>query len=474
MSVYYYINTEQKALEINLNHRLYGTFAEIGAGQEVARNFFQAGAASSTIAKTMSAYDKTYSDAIYGVEESGRYVCESRLYKMLDHEWTLLEERLNNIKEDRTFFVFADTVSAINYAKTNKGHGWLGIRFQLSPGAPTNDLVIHVKMTDNDNKLQQDAIGILGVNLIYAAFYFHYDLEKMVRSLHDNVKDRATIDHINLSGPDFLNVDPRLLSFYSVKHGLTEVAIFDENKQNVHASEFLYKKSVMVVRGRFKPTTLVTEDVFKKSFAQFIDEVVDDERKACEVAELTLDHLRNDDGSIDEQDFLDRSELLCALGQKVIISDCSNHHILINYLADYKIMHLGIVIGAHELLELIIEKFDHNQDGRILEALGELFTRNIKIYAYPALQKDNTLLCGSSLPVPNEISNLYRYLVDSGQIVDVKNYNRELLNIYSAKVLKGIQGLVHEQAYDWEKCVPEYLVNIIKEKKLFTYQIQDA
>jgi hypothetical protein len=470
MGEYYFIKTEQKALEINLNHRIYGTFAEIGAGQEVARNFFQAGAASATIAKTMSAYDKTYSDAIYGIEESGRYVCESRLYKMLDHEWQLLEERLAKIKPDTTFFVFADTVSTINFAKTNKGHGWLGVRFQLTPGGKPNDLVIHVRMTDNDNKLQQDVIGIIGVNLLYAAYYFPYDAETLVRSLHDNVKDRATIDHINLSGPDFEKVDPRLLSYYSVKHDLTEVAIFDENKQNVHASEFLYKKSLMVVRGRFKPPTLVTQDVIKASFQQFISEENINEDNACIVAELTMDNLQDKYGKINEIDFLERTELLCALGQKVIISNCNNHQVLINYLSDNKINDLGIVLGVNELLDIINEKYYQNQDGRLLVALGELFTRNIKIYAYPANTKDGGLLTARNLPVPSGINFLYKYLLDSNQIVEVTGYNEENLKIFSGMVLDSI--LVNDDK--WEKWMPENLISIVKEKQLFNYKPQNV
>jgi len=252
------IKTEQKALEINLNNMIYGTFAEIGAGQEVARNFFQVGAAAGTIAKTMSAYDKDFSDAIYGEEPSNRYVCESRLYKMLDHEYGLLEQRLEDKCELSTFFAFADTVAAINYSRTIKGNGWLGVRFQSRPCGPGNELVLHVKMLDNDNRLQQEAIGVLGVNMIYACFYKLDSPEEYIQSLMDGLDGRVSIDFVRVKGEAFAAVDNRLLNLYLVKHGFTDIAIIDQFKNSVHASEFLYKKDVMVVRGNFRPPTLVT------------------------------------------------------------------------------------------------------------------------------------------------------------------------------------------------------------------------
>jgi hypothetical protein len=466
MSDYKVIKTEQKALTINLNEAIYGTFAEIGAGQEVARNFFQVGAASSTIAKTMSAYDKTYSDAIYGIEESGRYVCESRLYKMLDHEWNLLDERLRKVKPDTTFFVFSDTISAINFSKTNKGNGWLGLRFQLKPDSVPNDIVIHVKMNDMDNKLQQDVIGILGVNLIYAAFYYNDNPEALVRSLHDSIQDRASIDLINVTGPDFKNWDNRLLTYYLVKYNLTEVAIFDKDKNCVHASEFLYRKSLMVVRGNFRPSTLVILDVINSSFKQFLTEKSIDQRDAVICTELTLDNLRLDDGGIDEQDFLDRTELICQLGHKVIISNCTNHQMLINYMSDYKILHLGLVIGVHQLLQIINEKYQQNQDGRLLVAFGELFTRNITIYAYPAMSREYGILKASTLPIPNGIEFLYKYLLDSHQIVEVTEYIEPHLYIFSDQVLSSIRA----GDEDWKSMVPAQLIDIIIDKKLFNHR----
>ena len=462
------LDTDQKALEINLNEKIYGTFAEIGAGQEVARIFFKVGAAVGTIAKTMSAYDKIYSDEIYGAEPSGRYVCESRLYKMLDHEYALMEERLHESRPDSNFFVFADTVSAINYHKTIKGQGWLGMRFQLTPQSPPNDIVIHVKLLDRDNQQQQSAVGILGVNLIYACFFLHDDPEAMVKSLLDNLHGRAVVDMIRLSGPDFVNVDNRYISLLLVKHNLTEVAIFGPDGESLHGSEFLYRKSLMVVRGNYRPPTLVSLDVIKSSYEQFKAEPDVDPGRAYIMTELILENLMID-GEISQKDFLDRADLLCAMNQTVIISNCQNHQKLINYLDDFKIAKLGLVIGVRELLEIINEKFYENRDGRLLVAFGELFTRNIKIYAYPALQESSgELMTGGNLPVPEGITFLYRYLLDSQHIVDVKDFNEDILQIFPQKVLRMIK---HDED-GWERMVPAKVASIIKTKKMFGYPTQ--
>lgn len=461
------IKTEQKALDINLNDPIYGTFAEIGAGQEVARNFFQAGAAAGTIAKTMSAYDKTYSDAIYGIEPSGRYVSEPRLYKMLDHEWELMEERLKESRPDATFFVFADTVQAINYTRTIKGNGWMGLRFRLVPDGPVNDMVLHVKMLDTNNRLQQEAIGILGVNMIYASFYYNDNPEKMVMSLVDNIKDRVSIDLLRINGQSFNYFDNRLVSLYLVKHKLTSVAMFDINSRSIHASEFLYRESLMVIRGNFRPPTIVTQDVIECSFNQFRDETTLADDKLNLMMEMTMDYLKGDGADIDEKDFLERADMITALGHKVLLSDCANHEMLINYLSDYKISNLGLVIGVRELQSIITDKYTQNQDGRLLVAFGELFSQNIRIYVYPAQTAEtDEIITAENMTVPEGIKFLYQYLLDSRQVVAVKKFNSDILHIYPTDVLSDIQ----ENKTGWEQKVPESLVKLIKERQLFGYQ----
>lgn len=460
------IKTEQKALEINLNDRIYGTFAEIGAGQEVARNFFQVGAAAGTVAKTMSAYDKIISDEIYGPEDKQRYVCESRLYKMLDHEYRLIEERLMEGRVDAQYFVFADTVSAINYSRTIKGNGWMGMRFQHEEGAPPSDIVMHVKMLDKNNRQQQEAIGVLGVNLIYACYYHREDPETFVDSLLDGLKSRVQIDMIRTTGAAFEQYDNRLLCLYQIKYELSEVAIFDRTKRSIHASEFLYRKDLMVVRGHFRPPTLVTQDAFNKSFVQF--KQAGDADKCRLVAEITMDNLKRF-GDLDIRDYLDRTEMLCALGLTVIISDCSNHQRLISYLSDHKIGRLGIVIGVHELAEILRNKYESNKDGRLLTAFGELFGNGITVYAYPAHEREgDALLRVEDLPVPEEIHFLYQYLVNSKQIVNVENPDTNLLDIIPYKVFEAIQS---GSEGDWESSLPPELPPLIKKNNSFGYQI---
>ncbi|MBY5958159.1 TonB-dependent receptor [Membranicola marinus] len=457
------IDTDQKALEINLNDRIYGTFAEIGAGQEVARYFFKVGAAAGTIVKTMSAYDKVFSDNIYGAESSGRYVCESRLYKMLNHEYNLLWDRLKEDRGSKTFFAFADTIQSINYQKSNFGQGWLGLRFQLTPGGEYNELVLHARMRDNDAQLQAAAIGILGVNMLYAAYYHFDDPETFVRSLHDHLHDRLSIDMIRLRGPEFEDWDNRILSMYLVKNHLTEVAMFDQNGQSVHASEFLYKNSLMVVRGNFRPPTLVTEDVFERSFKKFQNEHDVDEKRSIIMAELTLENI-TENGRIDTEDFKARADLLNAMGQMVIVSDCSEHQKLINYLSDYKIHQLGIVIGIREFRDLIVDKYDTYQDGDLLVAFGQLFTRNIKVYVYPALNDDLTeIMTLDTLRLPEGIHFLYRFLIDQELIVEVKDYNADKLSI----IPHGVYKMIKSGESGWESYIPEDLVHLIKEKQLF-------
>ncbi len=466
MSLRHIIKTEQKALEINLNDRIYGTFAEIGAGQEVARNFFQVGAAAGTVAKTMSAYDKTYSDEIYGAEDSNRYVCESRLYKMLDHEYKLIQERLTERREDAQYFVFADTISAINYARTIKGNGWMGMRFQHEEGVPTSDIVMHVKMLDKNNRQQQEAIGILGVNLIYACFYYRDDPEIFVQSLLDGLKSRVKIDMIRTSGVAFERYDNRLLCLYQVQYHLTEVAIFDANKVSIHASEFLYRKDLMVVRGHFRPPTLVTQDAFNKSFKQFKEKPGSDPNKCRLVAEITLDNLTRF-GDLEIKDYLDRTEMLCALGLTVIISDCSNYQCLISYLSDHKIGRLGIVIGVYELAEIMRLKYEQNKEGRLLTAFGELFGHGITVYAYPALEREgDSVLQVKDIPVPEEIHFLYQYLINTKQIVDVVDPDAGLLHIIPYSVYEAIASGVDG---GWEESLPKELPPIIKKNNSFGY-----
>jgi len=462
-----FLEPEQKALEINLDEKIYGTFAEIGAGQEVARYFFQAGAALGTIAKTMSAYDKTYSDEIYGPEPSGRYVCESRLYKMLEHEYDLMQTRLQGIKPNTNFFVFADTVAAINYTKTIPGDGWLGIRFQLDPNGATNDLVIHVKMLDNDNRLQQQAIGILGTNLIYSCYRYQDKPEKMLTSLMDSLQGRVLIDMVRLTGPNFINIDNRYLSLLLVKNNMTNVAMFGPSKQNIHPSEFLYKKNVLIVRGSYRPITLVNEDMILTSYQQFVDEQQIKENEASLLLEITIDSLKNSNGDIDIRDYIDRVELLNLLGYTVVISNCEQHLKLIRYLKDYKIKKIGLALGIIPFTDLVNKRyleFKDNNEVSLLSVFGELFPKVFTLYVYPAKDGNSSSLnTSSNMEIPEEAQFIFQYLTKTKQIVNINDYNPKILNIFSTQVFKMIQG----GESGWEDMVPPVTVEIIKTKHLF-------
>ncbi|MEN0006741.1 MAG: TonB-dependent receptor [Bacteroidota bacterium] len=459
------LETDQKALEINLDDSIYGTFAEIGAGQEVARYFFQVGAAAGTIAKTMSAYDKVYSDKIYGAEASGRYVSEARIHKMLDHEYNLMLSRLQNERPDTNFFVFADTIAAINYQRTIKGNGWLGLRFQLEPDSAPNDILLHVRMLDNDNQLQQQAIGILGVNLIYATYRYNDDPATLLQSLLDGLHGRVSIDMIRITGPDFEDLDNRLLSLMSVQYGLTDIAMFGPEGQPVHASEFLYKKHVMLVRGSFRPATLVNMDMIKSAFQQFRNDPKVEARRSFLLTEITLDNLSKDNGEPDAKDFLDRADLLNAMGQTVVISNCEQQK-MISFLANYKVQNVGFVIGVRELLDLVSNKYYQNMDGKLLSAFGELFTHRMKMYVYPALQEGSAeLMLASNLPLPEGITFIYQHLIDSQQIVDIRGYNPDILHIFSKQVL----DMLRKGEAGWEAMVPSKVASLIKEQCLFGY-----
>ena len=267
-------STKSKALRINLNENIYGTFAEIGAGQETCRHFFRAGGASGTIAKAMSAYDKNFSDAIYGVESDGRYVTEARLRKMLSHEMNLIENRLTRENNpNKIFFTYANTVATIDFAKQFKGHGWVGIKYQTEASGGYNEIILHLRFKETDVRLQQETLGTLGTNLIYGAFYHHNNPKKLLRYLYDHLyKDQLEIDTINFSGPVFKNIDNRLMSLQLVKNGMTDAVMFGPDGTNVLPAKVFYKKNILALRGSFRPVTKVNMAMYEKSYDMFIKE----------------------------------------------------------------------------------------------------------------------------------------------------------------------------------------------------------
>jgi hypothetical protein len=469
------IGTKQKALAINLNPEIYGSFAEIGAGQEVAANFFKAGASSGTVAKTMSAYDMVFSDAIYGAQPGRRYVSESRLLAMLDHEYGLLIERLAAQRgESTTFFAFADTVSALNYHKTNDGHGWMGVRFQLTPNGPYNDVVLHVKLLDNDNNLQQQAMGILGVNLIYACFYYYENPPIFLLSLMDDLsRDHIQIDMISFEGPDFTKVDNRLMSLHLVKYGFSDAAVFGPDGKNQQPSEVLYKKHIVVIRGRFRPIINVHTDMLSTGVKQFMQEPDVDKNNVVVVSELTLQSLkeRNADetAEIDEKDFLDRVDILCSLGQTVLISNFHEYYKLVAYLSKITKLKLGVVLGYPNLEYIFSEEHYKELPGGILESFATLFSRKVKLFIYPTLRDGIICNCLRFNPPPHLI-DLYRYLIANNKIEDIRNYNENNLHVQTDIVLQ----LIKQGVEGWEQYVPAEVATMIKDRHLFGYLAEVA
>lgn len=456
-----------KALRINLNDNIYGTFAEIGAGQETVRHFFRAGGSSGTIAKAMSAYDKDFSDAIYGIEEDGRYVTESRLRKMLNHEVELIEQRLNREKHpSKMFFSYANTVATIDFAKQFKGHGWVGVKYQIDSDEAYNEILLHIRFKETDAKLQQETLGKLGVNLIYGAFYKYNDPKKLLRYLYDHIdKDQLEIDTINFSGPRFANVDNRLMSLQLVKNGMTDAVMFDPTGKNVLPAAILYKKNILALRGSFRPVTKVNMDMYEKSLQMFVDGNKVKKENTLVVFEITLSNLRSD-GEIDERDFMDRAELLCSLGQTVMISNFQEYYKVVEYFSNYTKARMGLALGVNNLVDVFDEKYYRHLSGGILEAFGKLFYRDLKVFLYPMEDEYGNVLNSQNLKVHPRMKELYKFFAYNGKVTDITDFERDNLKIFSREVLKMISC----GTPGWEKMLPEGIAELIKKHHLFGFE----
>ena len=463
---------KDKALRINLNENIYGTFAEIGAGQETVRHFFRAGGASGTIAKAMSAYDKEFSDAIYGVEGDRRYVTENRLRKMLTHEVKLIEERIpRKDQPNKMFFSYANTVTTIDFAKRFKGHGWVGIKYQIDPSQAYNEIILHVRFKENDARLQQETLGKLGTNLIYGAFYKHNMPKKLLRYLYDHIsKDQLEIDTINFSGPLFKEVDNRLMSLQLVKNGMTDAVMFAPDGNNVLPARVLYKKNILAFRGSFRPVTRVNVDMYENSFEMFKKENKVDPEKTQVVFEITLSNLRASGGEIDEQDIMDRARLLCSLGQTVLISNFQEYYKLVEYFNLYSKKRMVLSMGVNNLIDIFDEKYYRHLSGGILEAFGKLFHKDLKVYLYPMLSEEGTLITSENLKVHPRMKELYKFFKYTGKLVDIKNYRPGILNIFSRKVLK----MIAKGEDGWEPLLPSVVSNMIKEQQLFGFSEKEV
>ena len=456
-----------KALRINLNENIYGSFAEIGAGQETVRHFFRAGGASGTIAKAMSAYDKEFSDAIYGTEDDGRYVTEPRLKKMLSYEIQLMEQRISREKHpNKIFFTYANTVATIDFSKKYKGHGWVGIRFQTDPKEDYNEIILHIRFKQTEARLQQETLGIVGLNLIYGAFYKHHKPKNLLKYLYDHIDiDTIEIDTINFSGPQFEDVDNRLMSLQLIKNKMTEAVMFDPDGNNVLPAALLYKKNILALRGSFRPVTKVNMDMYEKAYEMFLMESTVEEEKTEVIFEITLSNLRAE-GEIDEEDFMDRARLLCSLGQTVMISNFKEYYKLVEYFSNYTKCRMALTMGVNNLIDIFDEQYYRHISGGILEAFGKLFFKDLRVYLYPMKNKDTgQLITSHNLKVHPRMKELYKFFKFNSKVVDIEDYDPDILHIFSRKVLT----MIAEGKEGWEKMLPEGIAEMIKDKNLFGY-----
>jgi hypothetical protein len=459
------IGTQQKALAINLDGSKYGAFAEIGAGQEVVRWLFQVGGASGTIAKSISAYDMTVSDAIYGA--CARYVSKQRLQSMLNHEYALLIERLDGKRGPTTeFFAFADTVAARSFHGSSECHGWMGIKFQTHPRAEPNQILMHVRMLDRDNIAQQQALGIVGVNLIDAAFSHHDLPEQVMDTLLDNLTlERLEVDMIQFIGPSYPNVDHRMLSLKLVQKGLSNAAMFSSEGEILLPSEVLYKRPVLVERGSFRPVTYVNLDILECARLQFMQDPAMKGEDPLPLMEITMNNLMAT-GEIDYEDFLARADILAATGATVLISNYFEYYRLVSYLARFTNKRIGLAIGILSLRDVFDEKYYQDLEGGIMEAFGRLLKNDLKMFVYPLQDRETgQLVTVPRMKVAPHLRNLFEHFVENGYVEPIDYYSRDYLHIFSRDVLAKIA--VGDAS--WETMVPPKVVALIKERKFFGY-----
>ena len=461
-------DTNQKALRINLDENKYGTIVEIGAAQEVARNFFVVGAAAGTIAKTMSAYDMKFSDAIYGVQEERRYVSKSRLKAMTKQEFDLVIDRVSQSRpKSSKYFSYAATVAAKSFNRNNECHAWCGVRLQLFPGAEPTEITIHVRMHDATAESQQEALGILGVNLIYAAFYYYEEPKKLIDSLTDGLRaDRIEIDSIDFEGPYYEEIDIQAINLHLIRSWKTRAIIFTPDGCVAVPSEMLYKKHVLTIRGSFKPVTNLNVDMIEQAKISFLEHEKVDGDNAIAIAEISLNNRQGKDNQVPEKDIITRVKLLNSLGYNVMVSDYTRYFSLRAYFRQYTKLQIGIVLGIVNMKQIFNEDMYAGVKGGILEGFGKLFPDNTRLYVYPEINSDNELIDYQKLELPNNLRYLYKHLLENDFIKGIECSDHELFKIYSREILKQLPSGRGE----WEKALPPGVTQAIIDGKLLGFK----
>ncbi len=461
-------STREKALRINLDEKKYGTIVEIGAGQEVARQFFLAGAAAGTIAKTMSAYDMKFSDAIYGVQDDRRYVSKARVQAMMEQEFDLVVDRVGDIRSKSSrYFAYAATVAAKSFNRANECHAWCGIRVQMYPGAAPSNIVVHVRMLDDNAEAQQQALGVLGVNLVYAAYFYYENPKQIIDSLTDNMKaNRIEIDSIDFEGPYFEDIDNRAINLHLIRSWKTRGIMFKPDGSVTVPAEMLYKKNVLTIRGSFRPVTNLNVDMIeqgKKAFYRLEDV---DESNTIAIAEISLNDTHGHDNNVPEADLVQRIQLLNSLGYNVMISDYTRYFSLRAYFRQYTKLQIGIVVGMINIRQIFNEDFYRGVEGGILEGFGKLFPDHTRLFVYPELNEEGEISEFTDVKVQDHLRFLYRHLLENGFISGIDCSDKELFHIYSREVLK----LIGQGRGDWEKSVPEAVSKTIIDNKFFGFR----
>ncbi|MDP5146483.1 TonB-dependent receptor [Shewanella sp. ULN5] len=461
-------STKEKALRLNLDDKKYGTIVEIGAGQEVARNFFVAGAAAGTIAKTMSAYDMKFSDAIYGVQQNGRYVSKGRVLAMMEQEYDLVVERVADVRSRSSrYFSYAATVAAKSFNRDNECHAWCGVRVQMYPGAEPSNIVVHVRMFDDNAEAQQHALGILGVNLIYGSYYYFEDPKKLIDSLTDNMKaNRIEIDSIEFQGPYFEDIDNKAKNIHLIRSWKTRAVMFKPDGSIGVPAEMLYKKNVLTIRGSFKPVTKLNVDMIEQGQKAFSELEGVDVDNTILIAEISLNDLQGHDANMSEKDILERVRLLNLLGYNVLVSDYTRYFSLRAYFRQFTNHQIGIVVGMINIKQIFDVEFYRGLEGGILEGFGKLFPDNTRLFVYPELDDKGVLNDLSNVTVPSNLRYLYRHLVENDFIKGIETSNIELFSIYSREILKQLA----RGSDEWQQALPDSVVDEIIKHKLFGYR----
>lgn len=460
--------TRQKALEINLDPTQYGTFAEIGAGQEVVRWFFRVGGAAGTVAETISAYDKQVSDARYG--PCKRYVSRARLQAMLDYEYTALLERLaaRPGHERTTFFAFADTVATAGYSRPGEGDAWLGIRFQIQPGGEPSDIVLHARLLDREAVRQQETLGVLGVNLVHGAFHAHQSPTDLIGMLLDELDtQRVEIDVVHFDGTAFTDVDNRLMSLQLVERRFTEAAMFSAAGDMVQPSEVLYKRPILVERGRFRPITNLGLDILERAREQFLAEPGMADEDPVVLMEMTLSTLAAEGAAPDHVDFLARADTLCSLGMHVLVSNFGRYFRLADYLARHTTKPVALALGLPTLTEIMKANYYEDLQGGFLESVGRTFKNNVRLYVYPQRDEATGKTLGlDDIEAPGPGRHLLTYLKETERLVPIHRFNPDYLGMHG----DGVRASIVAGDSAWERVVPPAVVTAIKRDGLFGYR----